>query len=366
MIPWLLAVTLVASVYPNRLYEYACLAVTLAAMAVTAPWQLRWKPPNLNLLLALAGLGLLGTWWSRAPVTALGVEWVLAALWYWIMAMGMRVPGGRRGVGIGIGLATFAYAAWAAWDYARGDYRVAGPTTHPNILALLANIWMPLLLLWGLRAIDERRWLGWGAVAAGVTLAGVVLVTLSRTGIAAMALNLALVAALRWRSSRRALAAIGLAVVALLVMTGPAIVRRQLASPRSNLLARVTYDRLAWAMLRDHPLGVGTGRFAAVSNEPPYQAMRWPYPEDIAHLALGQIGAECGWLGLAVCLLLWWRLVRLAWHARRQVVQQGVLLGYLALFITGAMESVMWLEPCNLAWLTVAAISVGTAGDPAP
>jgi O-antigen ligase len=92
----------------------------------------------------------------------------------------------------------------------------------------------------------------------------------------------------------------------------------------------------------------------------PY-ALRGEVPPDIVHSTVGQIGAECGWPGLVAALSVCVRFTWLAWRRSRepgpaQSLHQGLLLAYLALFITGFMESVMWVEPCNLAVLTWAAI----------
>lgn len=56
----------------------------------------------------------------------------------------------------------------------------------------------------------------------------------------------------------------------------------------------------------------------------------------------------------------------MAWHGSQvdsphRTVQHGILLGYLALFVTGWLEAAVWLEPC-----TLAAISVASCPEPPP
>jgi hypothetical protein len=361
-----LTCALAAVPFPNHLYEILILAAATLGLLLAPVRPVVRCPPNLLPCLALAVAGVVGTWTSHAALKEEAIEWFIACLWYWTMFNGWRQPGGRRAVWNGLLVSSLVFAAWAALDVAHGVPRAAGPTLHANMLALLGNIWFPPLLLWGSSKLGTQRGESLVALAAGAALGLAVLATRSRTGVLVAGLNLLLMVAIRYPRGKPLRVATAVSAGALLFLLLAACAHvflvRQATAQTGNLTARWKYDRLALAMLLDHPGGVGTGRFQDVCSEPRYARLLAPYKPDIAHCAAGQIAAECGWAGLIVALALCLRCIARAWKQSRrpgpdQALHQGILLAYGAVFMTGFVESVMWMEPCNLALLTLAAIS---------
>lgn len=124
--------------------------------------------------------------------------------------------------------------------------RISATLPHPNMLAIVLEITLPLTMAWSL--VTTRRWLRlglWVGVAAGVLA---MVLTLSRSGMAALGAGTGLAVLVAWVQRRRRFAfggaaTIGLLVVFLLVQTllVPHLVVRFIGEDASDLWFRAEY-----------------------------------------------------------------------------------------------------------------------------
>lgn len=366
--PWLLAPLVGSAIFvSHHPYELFCLS-SLAALLWGYRERLVMRVYNqvpmaaLFLVAAMASLMTMGTGDTFRP---LGV-WLGAGLFYWTLSNGLRLPHGRDSVWVGMMGAGLICIATALSQFVAGDYRVQGPTAHPNVLAMEMNAWFPLLIMWDADTPDlsVRRLV---SVLMGTGMAMIIVPTLSRTGLVVETLTLLLLAAVTLfrpasRPQRVALLA-ALAGVALSMGTDfSSIAQRQHTAPVTNLTARFAYNHIARAMVRDHPLGVGLEKFTTFEVQPPYRALLGDYPAVDCHSVYGLIAAEAGWAGLGLLLLIGARFWGMAWRDAaalqfRPSLSIGILAGYIAIAITSLAEYAFLRVPGCLVVLTMAALA---------
>lgn len=213
---------------------------------------------------------------------------------------------------------SFELGSFSETQRATGPF---GPINMANRAGVFFAMFLPVLVALALQPRQSPR-VRWAAVAGAGLLATAILFTYSRQ---AYLIGLFVVMiVLLWRSVPAALlAAVLLAATAFSILPGSVVERVQEtqqvdATGEVSLDASTTSRFTIWLgtldMVRDHPGGVGLGRF----NE--HIGRYSEYAGKDAHNGFVLTLAECGPLGLLALLWVFWRLWRLARWLRRSAV----------------------------------------------
>jgi hypothetical protein len=240
--------------------------------------------------------------------------------------------------------------------------RAAGSLDHPNSLSLFLCLSGPLLV-----AVANAGWsrkVRWPSIAAAFLAGVAVLLTVSRAGIPVFAFAAlgATATCMSWRVSPRRLAAYGVLMAA---MFGIAAASWKMISKRfdaislqeeyldPNVDGRGIYLRLAAAIVREHPFGVGLNNWSyrvskTYGAQLGFRFVDYDYLKSVygpndqifadsylaapAHNVFALTLGELGYAGLALFLLLWFRwfsmaapFVFLSRTEPRRVVAVGIL-----------------------------------------
>ncbi len=229
--------------------------------------------------------------------------------------------------------------------------RVVGTFGQPNPFSGYLNLTLPIwlaLAAWGDRL--RHRMLGVaGSAVTGVALA----LAQSRGATLALAAAMVVMAWAGWPRIRPWLA--GVAAMAASAVGGLLLARRLTPAgmmarlgwrPLTNaaLSANVTdanfstLERLAhWAaalrMLAAHPLtGVGAGNYAAVYSA--YAVPRWQLPLGHAHNLFLTMGADLGWPGLALCVIIAAAMLAIPLASARRGPRDWRAIAFLGIIVT--------------------------------
>jgi hypothetical protein len=215
---------------------------------------------------------------------------------------------------------SFELGAFSETQRATGPF---GPLKMANRAGVFFAMFLPVLVALALQPRQSRH-VRWASLAGAAVLATAILFTYSRQ---AYLIGLfAVMVVLLWRSVPAAvLAAVLLAATAFSVLPGSVVERIQEtqqvdATGEVALDASTTSRFTIWLgtldMVRDHPGGVGLGRF----NE--HIGRYTSYAGKDAHNGFVLTLAECGPLGLLALLWVFWRLWRLARWLRRSAAER--------------------------------------------
>jgi len=369
---------------PDRGFEVTLadlLALSLmAAIALRRPGRIRFWPAGSFWALALwilAAVSLLD-----APAPLLGTftlfKWAKAWFLYWTVVNAVRSGVPLRSLWRGWMIVGVSMALYAFYQkYGQGIYRVPTFFDHSNTVPLFLNLGIPVLVAMGLGApwLKTREALGTLLVALAMVLT--VVMTFSRAG---MTLSVIVLLGTVWIAYRKAPSrrvtvatlVVALGLIGGLALTGRSIVDRFLEAPEASHLAREEFNRAARAMASEHPLGVGVNQFSYVlTNDPHFSrhivVMAAEKQKGVCHHVYWLTAAELGYLGLAIFCLLLLRLLGVAgWQALRRrgfegLLQGALLLGMIALHLSGFLEWVFRITPIFHQFLITAGVSVGLA-----
>jgi putative inorganic carbon (HCO3(-)) transporter len=236
---------------------------------------------------------------------------------------------------------------------------------HPNVLGGTLALFLAglaALLLWGLGKIPGVRLLGGGLVYLG--MAGILLLSQSRSALLAVGAAGLLLLALRWRWGWLGIAgAAGAAWFVFARLGAQRVEALLLGSPVvGGIRGRLEiWERAGW-MIRDFPLtGVGMGLYGEAADRLyPFLGIE-PGAIPHAHNLFLQIGVDLGLPGLAAWLaafgIVWW----MGWRLYRRGTQAaawaagigaGTLAVQTALLVHGLFDAVTWglVKPAPLVW----------------
>ncbi|WP_457097806.1 O-antigen ligase family protein [Lysobacter sp. P5_B9] len=211
---------------------------------------------------------------------------------------------------------SFNLGSFSNTERATGPF---GPINMANRAGVFFAMFLPFLVALVLQP-NQRRSVRLAAIAGSVILAFAILFTYSRQ---AYLIGLfGMMVLLVWRSIPAALLAAVLLVATAASFLPSSVVERVQETQQVDATGAVTLDAstssrfVIWNgtmnMLRDHPAGVGLGRFDRhIGDYTPYGR-----PKD-AHNGFVLTLAECGPLGLLALLWVFWRLWRLSRWLRR-------------------------------------------------
>lgn len=229
-----------------------------------------------------------------------------------LLVLAVAVLAGLEAVFQGL---SFNLGAFSETQRATGPF---GPINMANRAGVFFAMFLPILVAFALQR-RQRKAVRLAALASSGVLAMAILFTYSRQAylIALFGIMILLV----WRSIPAAvLAGLVLVFAAVTVLPDSVVDRVQETqqvdasgemSVDSSTSSRFTIWRGTLDMVREHPFGVGLGRFNR------YIGAYTPYEGKDAHNGFVLMLAECGPLGLLALLWVFWRLWRLARWLRR-------------------------------------------------
>lgn len=204
-----------------------------------------------------------------------------------------------------------------AFDYNQRATGPFGEINAANRAGVFFAMFLPMFVAVALQP-NHRKLTRWLAVAGGAILVAAILFTFSRQSYLIALLGILLL--LVHRGASGAVLAVLLIMIGVGLLPDSVIQRMQetrqldaggMASYDVSTISRLELWKGAFAMLADHPGGVGLGRFGD------YIGNYTNYPGRDAHNGFVLVLAECGPLGLAMMLWLFWRLWGLARKLRR-------------------------------------------------
>ncbi len=344
--------------------------------------------PQVLLLTAIAVvfvLSLVLSWYVYVPAWPLPRDWTESTLFQLFSRLAFVVllmnfaQTSRRILGILLAMLAFTIAVipsalynLATWpggvDELTGrssaEFRIAADVSswgqNVNRLAFMCNL--SILLIWMILQLWGGRMLRLAGAAAIVTLAIVVLATVSRSGFLSLGLVMVFLLAQRGFSARFRWSVAGATVacvLAFLVLApAPAGERLLNLSPEQSdrlegwrsTVIRLETNAHAWEVFTASPLlGVGPGNFRWLHRE--------RYPHSIAagrptHNSYLWALTEGGVVAAGLYLLLFaaifrdlWRVLAVAEGGNRLWPVGRFLMGYLLIFLFFSMFADIWLEP---------------------
>lgn len=326
----------------------ACLVMPGVARRI--PWPLVAYVAAVVLSAAMHG-GLWSAPAGRPPSDAVPPYPVVVALLAFGVAYLLRSPL-RLGVGVfGVIAAILVLASEILYDRVRTGmvFERGGATDDLALVRQWAGLhqtgWLlaillPLLLSVALLGRSTTQRVGGGLLAMYVVAVG--FINGSRTGVTVMAVTtVTMMLAVLFRRGTTARARI--VVVAMFVVVVAAAAAGEIINRRDGPIAltikiltnnsempfaeRITGDRwpiwkAASAVIRDHPLGVGIGRYHPVMQDEGYADRYLPNHRVVpqsgafqAHNSVLQAGVELGIVGGVCFLVLWLWMVRTAWRS---------------------------------------------------
>lgn len=366
---------------PDRGFEVTLtelIALGLLAGLVARPAGIRWLPTNTLLMASFFGIALISAIGSPDPLVAGFTLWKLLRVFviYWVVVNSVARADDLKPVWAGL-VAAGLFVAWQAFKqkYLGGVYRVSGPFDHSNTVPLYLNLFLPVLLAWGMADRTLRRWQAGLTLVAAAGMAFAVLATFSRAGAALTgAAGLAVVVLVNLRGSGMRARAVGVAVM-LTGLTGASLaadsfIERIRNAPESSAHAREEFNRAAIAMAMDHPIGVGINSFPLVlTGEAEYRkhirVMENEEHAGVAHHIYLLTAAETGWVGLAVFVIIMLRFAGVtlvgAFRVRGpdRFLLWGALIGFGTLGASGFLEWAYRITPVTYMWAVMSAFAVG-------
>lgn len=360
-----------------RPYRWLIPAPVVAALSMLwAPSPLLAGVTAIHLALALALLVMLAAEFRSGP-------FLRTAAWTLTAAAGLQA---LVGIGqflsshdLGLGMIGEPALSVAQRNVAKvGDHlRAYGTLPHPNVLAAylaVAIFWVGTVVFWPFRsgACSWPTRLRDIAIGSLLALLGIgLLLTFSRTALAIVAVNGALVVLFSYRRWRRlplgaGLAALTVAIAAGLLI-GQLVNRTQLESSReTGITNRTVGYELAGQMLLERPYGVGAGNFVLAAPEfrnlPAYQYQP-------AHNATLLAAAEVGILPMLLLVVFVVRVgIRFHFYEPRDRRENTLNFSLFAvagvLIALGMTDHFLWSLPQGL-WITVVVLAAVIARIPA-
>jgi hypothetical protein len=213
---------------------------------------------------------------------------------------------GHRAVLTGMVLGLFVQAVYALVARAGGALQTGGSLGHQNLLGFVSHLaLMPAFAMFLANKWTKTAFLG---LASGLI---VVILTVSRATIAfsavGLVLTLLLCLMLRFNARKAAVGAIGTLLLLVSIPFATAGLERRFQAQNTSFFAedleRVAFEKAAWAMIADSPLGVGPNHYVFIANTEGYSeraGVIWSSGSRSTnvHNSYLLVLAETGYLGL--------------------------------------------------------------------
>lgn len=359
---------------PDRGFEISLtdlIAISLGAgLLLTQSHRVKWVPLNLFLYLLFLVVAVMS--WSTAADQQLAAfsvfKWIKTLVLYWAVFNCFYCDWPIEGVVGGIIAAAGIETIVAIQQkYLFGMYRIHGTFDHSNTIPAYFIVIVPILLSW-LMAAKRSTLVKIVSMVAVFAMCFVVLATMSRAGLALLAMAMAAVIgyAMLKAPTRSNLVLASVFMLAFLAggaKAADSFIERFEKAPESSEEARDEFNAAADLMARDNLWGVGVNCFSKVlTNDHRYResikVMENEEHAGVCHHIFRLTAAELGYIGLGVFLLI---LSRFLWttgiwtigpNSEEQFVLFGVFVGCFGLHTVGLFEWVFRVTPVwNLFWI---------------
>lgn len=240
------------------------------------------------------------------------VQIVRVVLVFLAVARISAIEQGHRAVLTGLILGLFVQAIYAIVARAGGALQTGGSLGHQNLLGFVSHLaLMPAFAMFLANKWSKTAFLG---VVSGII---VVILTASRATIAfsaiGLVLTLILCLVLRFNSRKAIVGSVGFVLLLASVPLANAALERRFQAQNTTFFAedqeREAFERAAWAMIGDSPLGVGPNHYVFIANTEGYSdraGVTWASGSRNAnvHNSFLLVLAETGYLGLLALVML--------------------------------------------------------------
>lgn len=326
-------------------------AVALAVYAsVPRKRRLHLKLPILayTLIVALSALQ------TVVPTAALFYAWQLLRLLLLFAAVAAACQDERAPkailTGLVIGLAWAAGSAGLA--FLSGALQTGGSFGHQNLLGLVSHI--VIIPTFALLLAGRREWPFLVGPAAGVAIA---IFTASRATIGLVGVGLVGILALsvlrRSTSQKMTIALVGLvALGAATPLALNSLDRRFEVAPLGEYDERAAFEKAAWMMISDRPMGIGANQYVSIANSQGYSSragVAAVYGSRAAHVhnVYLLVAAETGYLGFLAFAVMFVAPIVVAFRCasrNRKDWRGDLLLGLgFALVVVGLHSAYEWV-----------------------
>lgn len=314
--PWHLIVSPFATPYWSgyvKGWDFALIDSVAIAIILATPG--RWpKIVNVAPFLAYIAAVVIGV--SQAKFGNLAASYLVQIIRVFLVFLAVaRVTALERGqqavlTGMILGLAV--QAVYALIARAGGALQTGGSLGHQNLLGFVSH----LVLMPAFAMLLARRWpkIAFLGVASGLA---VVILTASRAAIAfsavGLVLTLLLCLCLRFNSRKAMIGAFGAVMLLASAPLATSALERRFQAQGTTFftedLERLAFERAAWAMISDNPLGVGPNHYVFIANTEGYSdraGVTWSSGSRNAnvHNSYLLVLAETGYFGLLTLSLI--------------------------------------------------------------
>lgn len=281
------------------------------AVLMTEPGR-RGRTPFALLIGGYVAVALIAVTQADVKMAAFFFAWQSARMLLVMLAVARFAtrPDGARLVLYGVMAGAIYQTSYCIGERLHGVAQVTGTMGHQNLLGMILHFAVyPALALILAGRRDKILFVGFAASLLAMMLTG----SRGTVGIAAGGCALLIVLSMIRRPSSRKSAIAGAGVAALLIATplGYSTVSARLSqdSIASSNEEREAFERAAWLMIDDHPMGVGANQYVIVANTQGYSAragVNWNSTSRSTnvHNTYLLMTAELGYLGGAAFLLL--------------------------------------------------------------
>ena len=274
------------------------------------------RRPEMGVLLPMYILYLVGSSvaiaFATTPLASFFFAWQLgrAILVFAAVVIVAAQPRGPQAIVDGLALGALVEAGFTLWQRAHGVIQATGTMGHQNLLGMAMHFALfPCLamVLSGDRRVLPK--LGVAASAVAIALTG----SRGSTGLAGMGAVALLLLSLVRRPTPFKLKAVSGGIVLLLIAAPVAYLNLQKRFAAAPIIGgeeeRAAFERAAWAIWTDRPMGIGANQYVVVSNAEGYAeraGVIWNSGSRAAnvHNAYLLIASETGWLGITTFLAL--------------------------------------------------------------
>ena len=274
------------------------------------------RRPAMGVLLPLYVLYLVGSSvaiaFAATPIASFFFAWQLgrAILVFAAVVIVAAQPRGPQAIIDGLALGALVEAGFTLWQRAHGVIQASGTMGHQNLLGMAMHFALfPCLAM--VLAGDRRLLpkLGVAASAVAIALTG----SRAATGLAGAGAIMLLLLSLVRRPTPFKWKAVGGGVALLLIAAPVAYLNLQKRFAAAPITGgdeeRAAFERAAWMIWTDHPMGIGANQYVVISNTGGYAeraGVIWNSGSRAAnvHNTYLLIASETGWLGIMTFLIL--------------------------------------------------------------
>lgn len=296
---------------------------------------------------------LLAAFQANVPVASLFYVWQLARIFLIYLAVASISHDDRAPTAIltGMGLGLVIQAGYAIFERAGGDIQAGGTFGHQNLLGMVSHF--AIFPAFALLLAGDRRWPSKVIPVAGVIIA---ILGASRATIGFAAAGFAAVMLLssirKWTPRKGIVLFWACLIIAVAAPVAQSALQQRFAANPLGYDERGAFERAAWMISSDYPMGIGANQYVVVANMEGYSdragvIWNWGSRQANVHNTYLLALAETGYLGLGTLIFLLFCAIvtslRSAWRSKDNV-QGELLLGLgVTLIVVAAHSLYEWV-----------------------